>query len=80
MTTYESNSARPNVRSVHARARHALVELHHLFALLKQPEEGSHGTNVESVRTHGHQVVQQAGDLRKQGCTSNRTNIKTSRE
>ncbi len=60
------DSARTNVSGVETRARHSLVELHHLLALLEQPEEGREGANVERVRTDHHQMVQQTSDLSKQ--------------
>lgn len=38
----------------------------YLLPLLKHPEEGSHGPDVQRVRGHGHDVVQQPGYLRKE--------------
>uniref|UniRef100_A0A8W7PRP2 Uncharacterized protein n=1 Tax=Anopheles coluzzii TaxID=1518534 RepID=A0A8W7PRP2_ANOCL len=59
-------AARPDIGGVHARPRHALVKLHHLLALLEQPEEGREGADVQRVRTDRHDVVQDARDLREQ--------------
>lgn len=40
------DTARAHVGGVHAGARHPLVELHHLLALLEQPQERRQGTNI----------------------------------
>lgn len=39
-----------------------------LLSLLEQPEEGGHGTDVKGVRSDGHDVVQDAGQLSVQNC------------
>jgi len=61
------DAPRADVRSVHAGARHALVEFHELFALLEAPQERREGADVHGVREDGHEVVEDARDLAKQG-------------
>ena len=39
-----------------------------LLALLKEPEEGRQGANIEGVGSHGHDVVQNPRNLRKESC------------
>lgn len=39
-----------------------------LLSLLKHPEEGGHGTEVEGVRGDAHDVVQDASQLSEQNC------------
>ena len=55
-----------DVGGVHSGAGRSLVELHHLFALLKEPEEGGDAADVEDVGSDGHQVVQDSGHLAEQ--------------
>ena len=55
--------SRPDVGGVHARARGPLVELHHLLALLEEPEEGRDAANVQDVRADAHDVVQDPSQL-----------------
>lgn len=38
----------------------------YLLPLLKHPEEGGHGPDVQRMRGHGHDVVEQPGYLRKE--------------
>src|SRR5690606_34537716 len=41
------------------------VAVHQVFTLTEGVQEHGHGTHVQRMRTHGHQVVQDAGDLVK---------------
>eukprot|EP00053_Salpingoeca_punica_P008372 m.75267 g.75267 ORF g.75267 m.75267 type:complete len:437 (+) comp14572_c0_seq1:246-1556(+) len=59
----QGDAARPDIGGMHACAGDALVELHHLLALLEHPEERRGGADVEGVCGDGHDVVEQAGDL-----------------
>ena len=52
-----------DVGGVHSGAGRSLVELHHLFTLLEEPEEGGDATDVEDVGSNAHQVVQDPGHL-----------------
>ena len=52
-----------DVGRVHAGARGALVELHHLFALLEEPEEGGDAAHVQDVGADTHDVVQDPGQF-----------------
>ena len=40
---------------------------YYLFSFLKEPEEWGHGTNVQCMCPHRHDVVQNPCDLTKQG-------------
>ena len=51
------NSSGSNVGRVHARPWRPLVEFHHFFALLEEPEEGGNATDVENVSADAHQMV-----------------------
>ena len=55
--------ARAVVVGVQAGARHPLVELHQLLALLEAPEQGRHGPDVERQRGDVEEMVEDAGDL-----------------
>mmetsp|Transcript_17972 Transcript_17972/g.55975 ORF Transcript_17972/g.55975 Transcript_17972/m.55975 type:complete len:430 (-) Transcript_17972:116-1405(-) len=61
------HAARPHVRGVHARARHALVELHQLLALLEAPKERRERANVKRVARDGEEVVEDPRDLEEHG-------------
>ena len=57
------HAARAVIRGMHARARHRLVDVHQLFALLEAEQEHRHGADVEAVRAEPHEVIQDARDL-----------------
>ena len=62
---YPMDSTGPDVSGVHSGTGRPLVELHHLFSLLKEPEEGRDAADIEDVGSDAHQVVQDASHLRE---------------
>lgn len=46
---------------------HRFSPYHKLLSLLETPQEGRQGANIHGVREDGHKVVQDSGDLAKQG-------------
>jgi hypothetical protein len=57
------NPSRSDVGGVHPGSGRPLVELHHLLALLEQPEEGGDAADIKDVGADAHQVVQDSGQL-----------------
>ena len=57
------NPSWSDVGGVHPGSGRPLVELHHLLALLEQPEEGGDAADIKDVGADAHQVVQDSGQL-----------------
>ena len=60
------NAAGAEVLGMHPRARHPLVELHQLLALLEPPQERRHRANVERHGGDVEEVVHDPGNLGEQ--------------
>src|SRR5450830_11983 len=51
------------VRCMQTRTRHCLVAIHQIFTFTECIQEHRHRTNVESMRTDPHQVIQNTGNF-----------------